>query len=67
VAQPATAPLRPVFPNVPLNTGVGLILGLVLGVAAAYREEENDSKIYSSATISEVAGLETVAVLGDEF
>lgn len=67
VAQPATAPLRPVFPNVPLNTAAGLILGLVLGVAAAYREEENDPKIYSSATISEVAGLDTVAVLSDEF
>jgi len=66
VAQPATAPLRPVFPNVPLNVAAGLILGLVLGVGAAYREEENDPKIYSSATISEVAGLDTVAVLGDE-
>ncbi len=67
VAQPATAPLRPVFPKVPLNTFAGLILGLILGVAAAYREEENDPKIYSSATISEVTGLETVAVLSDEF
>jgi uncharacterized protein involved in exopolysaccharide biosynthesis len=67
VAQPATAPLRPIFPKVPLNTAAGLLLGLVLGVAAAYREEENDPKIYSSATISEVSGLETVAVLSDEF
>jgi uncharacterized protein involved in exopolysaccharide biosynthesis len=67
VAQPATAPLRPVFPKVPLNIAAGLILGLILGIAAAYREEENDPKIYSSATIFEVAGLETVAVLSDEF
>src|SRR5208283_2546576 len=62
VAQPPVAPLRPVFPKVPLNTVAGLLLGLVLGVAAAYREEENDPKIYSSATISEISGLETVAV-----
>jgi len=67
IAQPATAGLHPVFPNVPMNTGAGLLLGLALGIAAAYREEENDPKIYSSATISEVAGLDTVAVLGDEF
>ena len=67
VAQPATTPMHPVFPNVPLNTAAGLILGLALGVAAAYRAEETDPKIYSSATISEVAGLETVAVLSDEF
>ena len=67
MAQPATAPTRPVFPKVPLNIVAGLILGLALGVGAAYREEENDPKIYSSATIAEVAGLDTVAVLGDEF
>jgi succinoglycan biosynthesis transport protein ExoP len=67
VAQPATAPLRPVFPNVPINTAAGLLLGLALGVAAAYREEENDPKIYSSATIAELAGLDVVAVLNDEF
>ncbi|HVN28502.1 MAG TPA: GNVR domain-containing protein [Candidatus Binataceae bacterium] len=67
VAQPATAPLRPVFPNVPINTAAGLILGLALGLVAAYRQEENDPKIYSSATIAELAGLEVVAVLNDEF
>ncbi len=67
VAQPATAPLHPVSPNVPLNTAAGLLFGLLLGIAAAYREEENDPKIYSSATIAEVAGLDTVAVLSDEF
>ena len=31
VAQPATAPLRPVFPKVPLDTFAGLILGLIFG------------------------------------
>jgi uncharacterized protein involved in exopolysaccharide biosynthesis len=67
VAQPATTPLRPVFPNVPINIAAGLLLGMVFGVAAAYREEENDPKIYSSATIAEVAGIDTVAVLRDEF
>jgi uncharacterized protein involved in exopolysaccharide biosynthesis len=67
VAQPATSPLKPVFPNVPLNTAAGLILGLALGVFVAYREEENDPKIYSSATIAELVGLDVVAVLNDEF
>ena len=67
VAQPATAPLRPVFPNVPINIAAGLLLAMAFGVAAAYREEENDQKIYSSATIAEVAGIDTVAVLRDEF
>ncbi len=67
IAQPATAPHRPVFPNVPLNVAAGLVLGVMFGVAAAYREEENDPKIYTSATIAEVAGLDTVAVLRDEF
>jgi uncharacterized protein involved in exopolysaccharide biosynthesis len=67
VAQPATAPLRPVSPNVPINTAAGLLLGLALGMVAAYREEENDPKIYSSATIAELAGLDVVAVLNDEF
>jgi uncharacterized protein involved in exopolysaccharide biosynthesis len=66
VAQPPIAPLRPVSPIVPLNIAAGLILGLCLGVGAAYREEENDPKIYSSATIAEVCGVDTVAVIRDE-
>lgn len=67
IAQPATAPHHPVFPNVPLNVAAGLVLAVVFGIGAAYREEESDPKIYSSATIAEVAGLDTVAVLRDEF
>jgi uncharacterized protein involved in exopolysaccharide biosynthesis len=67
VAQPATTPLRPVFPNVPINVAAGLLLAMAFGVAAAYREEENDPKIYSSTAIAEVAGVDTVAVLRDEF
>jgi uncharacterized protein involved in exopolysaccharide biosynthesis len=65
VAQPPIAPVVPSFPSVPLNLAVGLILAVLFGAAAAYWAEESDSKIYSSAVVSDLTGLPIVAVLND--
>ncbi len=63
VVQPASYPIRPVFPNVPINIAVGIVLGLVVGFAAAYWEESSDETLYSPAAVSEVSGLPVAAVI----
>jgi uncharacterized protein involved in exopolysaccharide biosynthesis len=65
VAQPPIVPMQPVFPSVPFNMAVGLILALLFGVAAAYWAEESDSKIYSSGVVNNLTGLPIVAVLSE--
>ena len=65
VAQPPITPLQPVFPSVPFNLAVGLLLATLFGVAAAYWAEESDSKIYSMGVVNNLTGLPIVAVLSD--
>lgn len=63
VIQPPSYPIRPDFPNIPLNLAAGMLLGLVAGLAAAHWEEEYDQKLYSVATVSELSRLPIVAVV----
>jgi uncharacterized protein involved in exopolysaccharide biosynthesis len=63
IVQPPTYPIRPIFPNVPLNTAAGIVLGLIFGVAAAYWQENSDETLYSPAAVSEVSGLPVAAVI----
>jgi uncharacterized protein involved in exopolysaccharide biosynthesis len=65
VAQPPIVPLQPVFPSVPFNMAIGLILAALFGVASAYWAEESDSKIYSSGVVNNLTGLPIVAVLSE--
>jgi uncharacterized protein involved in exopolysaccharide biosynthesis len=66
IAEPPTMPLGPVFPVVWLNLLAGLAVAVVLGCLAAYWEEWQDDRIFSAATIAEISGLSTVAVVPDE-
>jgi polysaccharide biosynthesis protein PslE len=66
IAEPPTMPLEPVFPSVWLNLVAGLAAAAILGCLAAYWEEWQDDRIFSTAVIAEVSGLNTVAVLPDE-
>jgi uncharacterized protein involved in exopolysaccharide biosynthesis len=66
IAQPASLPLRPLYPKVWFNLLVGLLLACGMGVGAAYWEEEHDDLIYSPSAISEASGLKTVAVFSEE-
>jgi uncharacterized protein involved in exopolysaccharide biosynthesis len=65
VAQPPIVPMQPVFPSVPFNLAVGLLLAALFGVAAAYWAEETDSKIYSPGAVNNLTGLPIVAVLSE--
>ncbi len=66
IAEPATTPLDPVFPSVWLNLLAALAAAAIVGGLAAYWEEWQDDRIFSTATIAEVSGLSTVAILQDE-
>jgi uncharacterized protein involved in exopolysaccharide biosynthesis len=66
IVQAPTDPLLPIFPNVALNFAAALMLGLMLGIAAAFFEEWRDQRIYSAQAIREYAGVTTLAVLRDE-
>jgi capsular polysaccharide biosynthesis protein len=55
-----------VFPKVWLNLAAALLLAGALGFGAALWEEERDERIYSTATIGDVSGLTTVAILREQ-
>jgi uncharacterized protein involved in exopolysaccharide biosynthesis len=65
VARPPIPPMMPVFPSVPFNLAVGLMLATLFGAAAAYWAEESDPKIYSMGVVNNLTGLPIVAVLSD--
>jgi uncharacterized protein involved in exopolysaccharide biosynthesis len=66
IAEPPTVPLEPLFPKVWLNLIAGVAAAVIFGSLAAYWEESQDDRIFSTATITEVSGLSTVAILRDE-
>ncbi len=66
VAQPASMPLRPVYPKVWLNLIVGMILAASLSLAVIYLQEQQDHLIYSAETIRSASGLPTLAVFHEE-
>ena len=63
VVQDPTTPIEPVSPRIGLNLIAGLLLGLMLAVAAAHWSEEYDPKVCSAASIVKDTGLSTVAIL----
>jgi capsular exopolysaccharide synthesis family protein len=63
VVDEARAPEAPFRPNKKLNLVLGLLLGTVLGVGAAFVLEYLDNSIHSAAEIQQIAGIPTLAVV----
>ncbi len=61
VAEPASLPRLPVKPNVPLNLGLGVLLGMGLGVTLAFLQEQLDDTVRDQ---EDVARLANAPVLG---
>jgi len=57
VLDPAFLPEQPYWPNRPLVVGIGMLLGLLLGVAAAYITEFLDSSVKSAADLEVLSPL----------
>ena len=61
VVQPASVPLAPSSPNIPLNIALGLLVGLALGVSIAVLRSVLDTRIRG---IHDVETVTTAPVLG---
>ncbi len=59
-AQPASQPIKP---QILLNTGIGLIAGLLLGVAIAILFEQIDTHVRSAEQFSELLGFPMLATV----
>jgi chain length determinant protein EpsF len=58
---PATEPLAPYSPNFLMNGVIGIVLGLVFGVAAALLLERGDRRIRGDAELIQLLGLPLLA------
>lgn len=63
IVTPAVAPLLPSRPNVVLNSVVGTVLGLFLGMIAALTLEASSRPLRSSEDLLNAAGVPILAVL----
>jgi tyrosine-protein kinase len=61
VAQPAQAPLKPALPNKPLNIGIGLLAGLIMGITLALLFEQLDTHIRTPDAITQLLGWPVLA------
>ncbi|HEY3268692.1 MAG TPA: polysaccharide biosynthesis tyrosine autokinase [Armatimonadota bacterium] len=63
VVEPASLPLAPAVPNAKVNVAVGLLLGLVVGAAAALLLESQDHRIVSRRDVALATNLPVIGVV----
>jgi capsular exopolysaccharide synthesis family protein len=63
VLDHASPPARPWKPNVPLNLGLGAVLGLMLGVGAMFVTEQLNDRILSPKEVEAFVKLEVLSVI----
>lgn len=63
IAQDAQPGLKPVKPNVLLNTGAGLLVGLLLGMLLAVLLEQLDTHVRSSEALNELLDWTVLATV----
>jgi non-specific protein-tyrosine kinase len=63
VAQPAQPAIRPVRPNILLNTGGGLLAGLLLGMLLAVLFERLDTHVRTPEALTQLLGWPVLATI----
>jgi succinoglycan biosynthesis transport protein ExoP len=63
LASPAVVPIRPVKPNKPLNTLIGCIVGLSLGIGAALVAERFDDTLKDRDDVERSLGVPVLGVV----
>jgi len=63
LAQPAQPPLKPLQPNILLNTAAGLIAGLLLGMALTLLFEQLDTHVRTPEALTQLLDLPVLATI----
>ncbi len=63
--EPARAPLEPIRPKIPINTGLGAALGLLLAGAIVFLVEYLDDSLKTAEQISQVLGLPVIGYIAE--
>lgn len=63
IIDPARVPLGPSKPNIPLNIGFALLVGLVGGIAAAFGFEAMDATVRTPDQAEQITGLPAIGLI----
>lgn len=63
IVDSAEPPTKPVKPRIPLNLGVAAILGLALGICAAFVQERLDDTLKGTDDVERLLGLAAVGLI----
>lgn len=63
VLSKAAAPAKPSSPRILLNTVLGLLVGLILGIGAALARELSDRRVLCAADLAQLPGFQILAEL----
>lgn len=63
IAQSAQPSLKPVWPNILLNTGAGLLIGLLLGVLLAVLFEQLDTRVRTPEVVTQLLDWPVLATI----
>ena len=63
VVEPARAPTDPASPRLPINTGIGALMGLLVAVGLALLIDHMDDTVKTAEIAGEVTGLPTLGTI----